>query len=70
MVAKAVKLGARANGQVMDMFWGDRSGTVIDPDGYPWMIATHVAEPAEQEMRKKMAEQMGGQTSGTGGGSD
>ena len=57
-VAKAVKLGATAKGPVMDMFWGDRCGTVVDPEGYSWMIATHVAEPTPQEMRKKMKEQM------------
>jgi PhnB protein len=57
-VAKAVKLGATARGPVMDMFWGDRCGTVVDPEGYSWMIATHVAEPTPQEMRKKMKEQM------------
>ena len=32
-VAKAVGLGATAQGQVMDMFWGDRCGTV-GSDGY------------------------------------
>jgi uncharacterized glyoxalase superfamily protein PhnB len=57
-VAKAVKLGATAKGPVMDMFWGDRCGSVVDPEGYSWMIATHVAEPTPQEMRKKMKEQM------------
>src|SRR5215469_12692920 len=35
-VAKAVKLGATAKGPVMDMFWGDRCGTIVDPDGYVW----------------------------------
>src|ERR1700731_234653 len=58
VVAKAVELGATAKGEVMDMFWGDRCGTVVDPEGYSWMIATHVAEPTPQEMRKKMKEQM------------
>src|SRR5580692_1466310 len=57
-VAQAVKLGATAKGPVMDMFWGDRCGTVVDPEGYTWMVATHVAEPTPQEMRKKMKEQM------------
>jgi PhnB protein len=57
-VAKAVKLGATTPGPVMDMFWGDRCGTVIDPEGYTWMIATHIAEPTPQEMKKKMKEQM------------
>ena len=58
VVAKAVKLGAAAQGPVMDMFWGDRSGTVVDPEGYTWMIGTHIAEPTPQEMAKKMKEQM------------
>jgi PhnB protein len=58
VVAKAVKLGAVLNGPVMDMFWGDRCGTVIDPEGYLWMVATHVAEPTPHEVMKKMKDQM------------
>ena len=61
VVAKAVKLGAESKGPVMDMFWGDRCGTLIDPDGYTWMVATHIAEPTPQEMNKKMKEQMASQ---------
>jgi PhnB protein len=57
-VAKAVKLGATLKGPVMDMFWGDRSGTVVDPEGYLWMVATHIAEPTPKEMQQKMKEQM------------
>lgn len=56
--AKALKAGATAEGPVMDMFWGDRCGTILDPDGNRWMIGTHVAEPTPEEMKKKMAEQM------------
>ena len=55
-VAKAVKLGATARGPVMDMFWGDRVGTLVDPEGYSWMIATHKAEPTPKEMQQKMKE--------------
>jgi len=58
VVAKAVKLGATAKGPVMDMFWGDRAGTVVDPDGNSWMIATHKAEPTPAEMKKGMQEMM------------
>jgi PhnB protein len=58
VVAKAVSLGATPQGPVMDMFWGDRCGTVVDPDGYSWMIGTHKAEPTVKEMKKKMSEQM------------
>jgi len=57
-VAKATKLGAQAEGPVMDMFWGDRCGTIVDPDGYSWMIGTHKAEPTVNEMKKQMMEQV------------
>ncbi|HEV2200842.1 MAG TPA: VOC family protein [Bryobacteraceae bacterium] len=63
VVAKAVKLGATQRGPVMDMFWGDRVGTIVDPEGNTWMIATHIAEPTPQEMKKKMMEQMPAQAS-------
>jgi len=64
VVAKAVKLGATPAGPVMDMFWGDRCGTIVDPDGNTWMVATHMAEPTTAEMKKKMTEQMRGQAAG------
>ncbi len=54
MVAKAVKLGATVKAPVSDMFWGDRCGTIVDPDGISWMIATHMADPTPQEMMTKM----------------
>jgi PhnB protein len=57
-VAKAIKLGATVTYPVTDMFWGDRCGTIVDPDGYSWMVATHKSEPTPQEIRKKMKEQM------------
>ena len=62
-VAKAVKLGAAPKGPVMDMFWGDRCGTVVDPEGYTWMVATHIAQPTPKEMQQKMKEQMEQMTS-------
>ena len=61
VVAKALKLGATSKGPVMDMFWGDRCGTVVDLDGYTWMVATHKAEPTPKEMQQKMKEQMASQ---------
>jgi PhnB protein len=57
-VANAVKLGATVKGPVMDMFWGDRCGAVVDPEGYTWMVATHMAEPTPTDMQQKMKEQM------------
>jgi PhnB protein len=58
VVAKAVKLGAASKGPVKDMFWGDRTGNVVDPEGYLWMVATHIAEPTPKELQQKMKEQM------------
>ncbi len=59
VVQKATKLGATSSHPVMDMFWGDRCGTIVDPDGYSWMGGTHKAELSAKEMKKKMVEQMG-----------
>ena len=63
VVAKAQKTGATVVMPVADMFWGDRCGIVADPDGYTWMVATHVAEPAPAEMKKAMKEMMKQQAS-------
>ena len=64
VVDKATKLGATRQGPVMDMFWGDRCGTIVDPDGYSWMIGTHKAEPTAKEMKQGMLEMMKQQPSG------
>ena len=58
VVSKALGWGATSKGPVMDMFWGDRCGTIVDPDGYTWMVGTHKAEPTAKEMKEKMLEQM------------
>lgn len=65
VVDKATKLGASSQGPIMDMFWGDRCGTVIDPDGYSWMVGTHKAEPTAKEMKKGMEEMMKQQPAGS-----
>jgi PhnB protein len=57
-VAKAVKLGAKLLSPVADMFWGDRCGRLLDPEGYNWYIATHIADPTPAEMKKQMREDM------------
>jgi len=55
-VAEAVKLGATSTGPIKEMLWGARCGTVIDPDGYTWMVATQVREPTKAEMTQKFQE--------------
>ncbi|HZQ24540.1 MAG TPA: VOC family protein [Terriglobales bacterium] len=58
VIEKATKLGATPQGPVMDMFWGDRCGNLVDPDGYLWMVGTHKAEPTVKEMKKGMEAMM------------
>jgi len=49
---QAVAAGAAAVMPVADMFWGDRCGTLKDPFGYSWMIATHKQDLTNDEVRK------------------
>lgn len=52
--AYGIALGAGAQSQmaVQDMFWGDRMGTVKDPFGYSWSLATHVKDLTPQEIQE------------------
>jgi PhnB protein len=49
---RAVSAGATVKMPVMDMFWGDRYGQVMDPFGHKWSLATHVRDVSEDEMRQ------------------
>ena len=53
---KAVKAGAKADRPLKDEFWGDRIGTVIDPFGHKWSLATHVEEVGPEEIQRRMQE--------------
>lgn len=57
--ARAVKAGATADRPVKNEFWGDRIGTVIDPFGHKWSLATHVEDVSPEEMQRRMAEWTG-----------
>lgn len=54
--AHAVESGAREERAVEDQFYGDRSGTLRDPFGHRWHVATHVEDVAEEDMRRRMEE--------------
>jgi len=43
-------------GQMQDQFWGDRCGTLIDPAGYHWTIATRKEDLTPQEMQQRQDE--------------
>ena len=50
---RAVKAGAKAQRPVADQFYGDRSGTLEDPFGHVWTVATHVEDVPPEEMRRR-----------------
>jgi len=52
--ARALASGARSTMKPDDMFWGDRMGSVVDPYGYPWAIATHQRDVPEAELTRAM----------------
>ena len=59
--ARAVAAGAVARRPVKDQFYGDRSGTLEDPFGHTWTIATHVEDVSAEEMERRMASMSSGQ---------
>jgi PhnB protein len=54
----AVEAGATVAMPLENQFWGDRYGTVIDPFGHAWQIATHVEDVAPEEMVDRAREAM------------
>lgn len=52
--AQAVAAGATVLQEVMDQFYGDRSGTISDPFGHKWTITTHIEDVSEEEMDRRM----------------
>jgi PhnB protein len=58
--AQALAAGATVKHPVKDQFYGDRSGSVTDPFGYVWTIATHVEDVTKEEMDRRLAAMMAG----------
>ena len=53
VVARAVAAGATLTRPVADQFYGDRSGTLEDPFGHVWTIATHVEDVPPEELKRR-----------------
>jgi len=56
--ARAIAAGATAKRPVADQFYGDRTGTLADPFGHVWSLATHVEDVAPEEMDRRLKEMM------------
>ena len=51
---QAVAAGGKVVKPLQDQFYGDRSGTITDPFGHKWTIATHKEDVSSAEMQKRM----------------
>jgi PhnB protein len=56
VIERAVAAGAKLLRAVEDKFYGDRSGSVQDPFGHVWHLATHVEDVPMAELKKRAAE--------------
>lgn len=54
----ALKAGGTETRPLKDQFYGDRSGTLDDPFGFQWTLATHKEDLTPDEMDKRMVEMM------------
>jgi PhnB protein len=62
---KALAAGATEKMPVADQFWGDRMGTLTDPFGHKWSIATHVEDVPPEQFEERMAQSQKHQQSET-----
>lgn len=52
--AQAIKSGGEEVKALQDQFYGDRSGTLKDPFGHVWTVATHKEDVTPEEMDKRV----------------
>lgn len=58
VVERVVEAGAKVVQPLEDKFYGDRTGSVQDPFGHVWHIATHVEDVPPRELRKRAEKMM------------
>jgi PhnB protein len=51
----AIDNGGTEMKPLQDQFYGDRSGTLTDPFGHVWTVATHKEDVSPEEMEKRLA---------------
>jgi PhnB protein len=56
--ARAIEAGGKAVNEPADQFHGDRAGSLRDPFGHRWMLATHTEDMSEEEMQRRLEEAM------------
>ena len=51
---QAIAAGAVEVKALQDQFYGDRSGTLTDPFGHVWTVATHKEDVSPEEIEKRL----------------
>lgn len=59
VVDRAVTAGARLLRPVKDQFYGDRTGSVEDPFGHVWHVATHKEDLTMEELERRFKAECG-----------
>jgi PhnB protein len=54
-MAKASAAGATVKSQPEDKFYGERMGSLLDPFGHTWHLATHIEDVTVEEIQRRMA---------------
>jgi PhnB protein len=57
---RALQAGATVLRPIQDQFYGDRSGTLEDPFGHRWSVATHIEDVPPEELAARAAAATGG----------
>jgi PhnB protein len=58
---QAIAAGGTEVKPLQDQFYGDRSGTLTDPFGHDWTVATHKEDVTPEEIDKRLAAMAKGQ---------
>jgi PhnB protein len=53
---RAIQTGATEIKPLENQLWGDRMGTLTDPFGHQWSLATHVEDVSEEEIGRRFEE--------------
>ena len=51
-VARAVAAGGKLVRPLQDQFYGDRTGSIEDPFGHMWYVATHTRDLSMAEIKR------------------
>jgi PhnB protein len=63
---RAIAAGGKEQRPVKDQFYGDRMGTLEDPFGHVWHVATHKEDVPAEEMERRASAHTAGASGGGG----